>query len=179
MSFPFVFSLLWNALLNAYYWLLSLPTFLATLLGVLTAFLLNSFAVRWTNHNTRNRLRRDLRIELRNCVTRLREYQVKRIATDTLYLWQLAVHSGDARFLRSNERKEIAGYYFALDNYNYEAELVRKFGEDWRQSIGLKSELPKKKLWDERSKQIRRTQEDLADRVEEFVNRVDFWPRDC
>jgi len=75
----------------------------------------------------------DLREELRNCVTRLRELEVKRIETQTLYLWQLAVHSGDARFLTPNERRQIAEKYFALDNYNYEAELVRKFGEDYRQ----------------------------------------------
>jgi predicted ABC-class ATPase len=112
-------------------------------------------------------------------VSRLREYAVKRIETQTLYVWQLAVHSGDARFLKEDERTQIAEKYFALDNRNYEAELVRKFGEDWRQSIGTSTERPKRKLWEARSQEICRMDKSLAESLEQFVNREDFWSRDC
>jgi hypothetical protein len=119
-----LFSALWAAVLTFYDFLRSVPTFTATLSGVLAAFGLNALARGFWNHNTRQRLRRDLRTELRGSVTRLRERGIKRIETETLYVWQLAVHSGDARFLKADERKQIAEKYFLLDNYNYEAKIT-------------------------------------------------------
>src|SRR5208337_325540 len=133
---------------------LSSRTFIATLLGVFSAFLLDRTWTRWQNHCTRKQLKEDLRKELKQCVLRLREHDVKRIDTQTLYAWQLSVHSGTASFLWPDERKEIGSKYFALDNYNYEAELVRAFGEDCRQAIGQPDEGPKEDLWKARSKMI-------------------------
>lgn len=171
-------SALWVTILGFYEFLQSYQTFVATLLGVLTAFGLNAFA-RWLwNRNTRHRLMRDLRNELRGSVARLREYSIKRIETETLYVWQLAVHSGDARFLDRDKRRQIAEKYFLLDNYNYEAKITRSLGDDYYQSVGMPDEKPKCDWWTKCCEQMHKTETAYADNIEKLVNREDFWPRD-
>jgi len=154
-------------------------TFIATLLGVCIAFGIRSSALCYEHHKTRVRVKHDLRDELRDCATRLGEDQVKRIEPITLYLWQLAVHSGDARFLSPKERKEIARWYFVLGNYNYMAERVARLGDDYRQSICQPDEGSKKAVWDARSQEIDQTESTLAQEIMKFVNRNDFWSEDC
>jgi hypothetical protein len=142
---------------------------------VFSAFSLDRAWTRLENHRTRKQLKEDLRKELEVCVLRLSEHDVKRIATQTLYAWQLSVHSGTAKFLWPNERKEIGSKYFALDNYNYEAELVRAFGEDYRQAKGQPDEEPKKILWKMRSKTILEMQDSLAADIGSFLTKDSFW----
>jgi hypothetical protein len=154
---------------------LTSQNFIATVLGVFSAFFLDRTWTHWQNHSTRKNLKEDLRKELEDCVNRLREHDVKRIETETLYVWQLSVHSGNAAFLWPCERKEIGQKYFALDNYNYEAELVRAFGEDYRQAKGQSDEKPKWDLWGERSKEIANMQDKLADNIAEFLKKECFW----
>ena len=148
--------------------------FIATLFGVISAFGLRWLGRRWTNHETRIRLKNDLRGELTKCKKRLEDESIKRIETQTLYVWQLAVHSGDARFLHPKERNKIAEKYFALNNYNYEAELVRAFGETYRQAIGMPDEEPKERLWIERSLKISETRIGLKDDIKNFIEDVSF-----
>jgi hypothetical protein len=149
--------------------------FVATLLGVVLAFALSWLGRSWLNHNTRIRLRADLRNELRECKNRLDDPLVKRIETQTLHVWELAIHSGDARFLKPRERNQIAAKYCAINNYNYEAELVRAFGEQYRQAEGMPDEAPKHKLWVERSSQIQEMRKNLAADIAAFVQNSDIW----
>jgi len=172
-----LFSTLWAAVLTFYDFLRSVPTFTATLSGVLAAFGLNALARGFWNHNTRQRLRRDLRNELRGSVTRLRERGIKRIETETLYVWQLAVHSGDARFLKADERKQIAEKYFLLDNYNYEAKITRALGDDYYQAIGMPDEESRRKWWTECCERMHKMEASLADDIERLVNTDNFWPK--
>jgi len=170
-------SALWPMILALYAFLQSYSTFVATLSGVLVAFGLNAFA-RWLwNRNTRQHLMCDLRNELRGSVARLREHGIKRIETETLYVWQLAVHSGDARFLNPDKRRQIAKKYFLLDNYNYEAKITRSLGDDYFQAIGMPDEEPKHKWWDKCCDDMHKMETSLANDIEELVNRDGFWPR--
>jgi hypothetical protein len=93
-------------------------------------------------------------------------------------VWQLAVHSGDARYLHPDERLKIAERYFALDNYNYEAKITRALGDDFEQAIGMPDEVPKHNWWIESANRMHAMESSLSNTIKELTNQQGFWPKD-
>jgi hypothetical protein len=64
--------------------------------------------------------------------------------------------------------------YFAIDNYNYEAEIVRRLGDEARQAKGTIEEKARTDLWTVRSQNIFVMESNLSNSIEEVL-KEQFW----
>ncbi len=151
-------------------------TFFPPFAGVLLAF-----AIQWTytgykNRERKGRLMIGLNAELKFVMQRLREHDVKRIHKEGLYEWLSGVNTGTVLLLAPDVREKIGRMYFAIDNYNYEAEIVRRLGDECRQAEGTPEEKPRTAVWTMRSQLIFTMESNLSNSIESLL-KEDFWPK--
>jgi len=90
-------------------------------LGVLGAFILERLYSWYKDTQNENKLKESLRSELEKCLALLTG-QGNLLPT---MMWNSAVTSGDVKLLSYNERTQLSGFYFEIENHNYEAKRVR------------------------------------------------------
>jgi len=148
--------------------------FTPALLGVLTGFILQWAASRHANACTRREIVHGLYVELKQSRTRLSKLVGHTVPTAR---WEMAVNSGKGLLLKPKILDRISETYFALENYQYEIKLVRRFSESARASIGSRTHAAKAKLAEVRWQQAVEMQKNMVAELDALL-KEDFWPDD-
>jgi hypothetical protein len=89
--------------------------------GVLGAFILERLYGWYKDTQNENKLKESLRGELEKCLALL----TGQGNLLPIMMWNSAVTSGDVKLLSYDERNQLSGVYFEIENHNYEAKRVR------------------------------------------------------
>ena len=89
--------------------------------GVLGAFVLERLYSWYRDSQNEKKLKESLRSELERCLALL----TGKGNLLPVMMWNSAVTSGDVKLLSYDERTQLSGVYFEIENHNYEAKRVR------------------------------------------------------
>jgi hypothetical protein len=154
--------------------------FLPTFFGVLVGFGADRVWSYFQNYLGRRDLLRGVKVELERAEKLALALKGNLLPTDN---WKSAIYSGRAMLLKQKIRSQIGEMYFAIDNHNYEAKIVRQLGEEARGTLatsgggGVSFNQAKMHLWTVRSQELEKSEASLASKIRELL-RESYWPGD-
>lgn len=161
---------------------MDLESFLPPFFGVLAAFGLNYLYSYFKDL----RVRRDL---LRGIKTELEQNKELLNGKGNLLQrqnWDSAIYSGNAMLVRHEVRSRLGQIYFRISNHNYEAQIVRKLGEEARQAWSkdpatgnVTYSQAKNDLWVKRSKRLGENENALRTDIDGLLHDQGIWSEDC
>jgi homoserine trans-succinylase len=150
-------------------------SFLPPFAGVLLAFVIGWIYSAYQNHRRKINVLRGVRKELESARKRLADKRAHRIEREALYEWISSVNSGTVLLLDNDSRTKIGNLYFAIDNYNYEAEILRRVYTKYREAKGTPQEKVREQIYTESNQQVFTMENDIVNAIDALL-KEGFWP---
>jgi len=160
---------------------MDMSSFLPVFLGVLVGFAGDRVWSYVQNYLGRRDLLRGVKVELEQAKILALALKGNLLPTDN---WKSAIYSGRAMLLKQNVRSRVGEMYFAIDNHNYEAKIVRQLGEEARGTLattggqGVVFNQAKMQLWTVRSEELQKSETSLAKSIGELL-KESYWPSEA
>jgi len=136
--------------------------------GVLGAFALQRLYGWYRDSQNEKKLKESLRSELERCLALL----TGKGNLLPVMMWNSAVSSGDVKLLSYDERTQLSGVYFEIENHNYEAKRVRDsaiVAQTGPRDVILNGKKASLAYWVKSSEALRENEGNLKQRISELL----------